>query len=41
MCTCITSCWIIELFNTTLIGPMALGERKLFVVLSFSAGPDA
>ena len=40
MCTCITSCWIIQLFNTTLISPVAFGERKLFVVLLLFAGPD-
>ena len=40
MSTCITFCWIRELFNTILIGPMAFGGRELCVTVSHSAGPD-
>jgi len=41
MCTCITFCWTRWLFNTTLIGPMVLGERELCVLVLHSAGPDS
>jgi hypothetical protein len=41
MCTCITFCWIIELYNTTLIGPEAFGGRELCVLVLHSAGSDS
>ena len=39
MCTFITFCWTRQLSSTTLIGPFALGERDLCVLVLHSAGP--
>jgi hypothetical protein len=41
MCTCITFCWTRQLFNTTLIGPVAFGGRELCVLVLHSVGPDS
>jgi hypothetical protein len=41
MCTCITFCWIRQLVNATLIGPVAFGGRELCVPILHSAGPDS
>jgi len=41
MCTCITFCWTRHLFNTTLIDPVAFGERELCVLVLHSSGPDS
>ena len=41
MCTCIAFCWTRELSNTTLIDPVAFGERQLCVLVLHSAGPDS
>jgi hypothetical protein len=41
MCTCIIFCWTRELSNTTLIGPVAFGERELCGLVLHSAGPDS
>jgi hypothetical protein len=41
MCTCIIFCWIRLLFNTTLIGPVALGGRELCVLVLHSAGSES
>jgi hypothetical protein len=40
MCTCIMFCWIRQLLNTTLTGPVAFGGRELCVLVLHSAGPD-
>ena len=32
MCTCITFCWIRQLFSTALIGPVTFGGRELCVL---------
>ena len=37
----ITFYWTRHLFNTTLIGPMALGGRELCVLILHSVGPDS
>jgi hypothetical protein len=37
MCTCITFCWIRQLFNTTLTGPVAFGGQELCVIVLHSA----
>jgi hypothetical protein len=41
MCTCIIFCWIRQLFNTNLIGPVAFGERELCVFVLHSVGVDS
>jgi hypothetical protein len=41
MCTCITFCWTIHLFNTTLISPLEFGERELCVLVLHSTGQDS
>jgi hypothetical protein len=41
MCTCITFCWIRQLANTTLTGPVAFGGRELCVLVLHSAGSDS
>ena len=41
MCSCITFRWTRQLSSTTLIGPLAFGERDLCVVVLLSAGPDS
>jgi hypothetical protein len=41
MFTCITFCWIRQLFNTTVIGPVAFGGRELCVLVLDSAGSDS
>jgi hypothetical protein len=41
MCTCITFCWIRQLFSTTLTGPVAFGGRDLYVLVLHSVGPDS
>jgi hypothetical protein len=41
MCTFITFCCTRQLFNTTLIGPMAFGGGELCVIVLHSAGPDS
>jgi hypothetical protein len=40
MCTCITFCWTRQLFNTTLIGPVAFEGRELCAPVLHSAGPQ-
>jgi hypothetical protein len=40
MCTCVTFGCTRQLFNTTLIGPMAFGGWELYVIVLHSAGPD-
>ena len=37
MCTCITFCWIKQLFITTLIGAVVIGGRELCVLVLHSA----
>jgi hypothetical protein len=41
MCTCITFCWTIQLFNTTFTGPVAFGGRELCVLVLHSARQDS
>jgi hypothetical protein len=41
MCTCIIFCWIRQLFNTTLTGPVAFGVQELCVLVLHSAGTDS
>ena len=41
MCTCIIFCWIRQLFNITLTGPVTFGVQELFVLILYSAGPDS
>ena len=41
MCTCITFYWTRQLFNTTMIDPVAFEERELCVLLLHSAVPDS
>ena len=41
MCTCIAFRWTRELSNTTLIGPVAFGDRELCGLVLHSAGPDS
>ena len=41
MFTCITFCWIRELFKTIMIGSVAIGGRELYVLALHSAGPHS
>jgi hypothetical protein len=41
MCTCITFCWIGQLFNTTLTGPVTFGGRELCVLVLYVVGSDS
>jgi hypothetical protein len=40
MCTCIIFCWIRQLLNTNLTGPVAFGGRELCVLVLYSAGSN-
>jgi hypothetical protein len=40
MCTCIICCWIRQLLNTNLTGPVAFGGRELCVLVLYSAGSN-
>jgi hypothetical protein len=41
MCTSIILCWIRQIFNTTLIVPVAFGGRELCVLVLHSAGSES
>jgi hypothetical protein len=41
MCTCITFCWIRQLINTTLTGPVAFGGRVLCVLVLHAVGSNS
>jgi hypothetical protein len=41
MRTCIIFCYSRQLFNTSVIGPVAFGGRELCVLVLHSAGSDS
>jgi hypothetical protein len=41
MCACIIFCWIRQLFNTNLTGPVTFGVHELCELILHSAGPDS